>query len=103
MADSRLFSWLAGHSVEGREIVVRTNFDPAASPNGNLTLLIGGQHGDEPATVELLERFETSLQPVAILSRANPDGIIAGTRYNARGVDPNRNCEFNWSAESEEP
>jgi len=100
---SPIFSWIAGHSVEGREIVVRSNFDPAGEPPANLTLLIGGQHGDEPATVDLLECFPWPAEPTAILARANPDGLAAYTRTNARGVDPNRNCDFNWSADSEEP
>jgi hypothetical protein len=104
VADSQWFSWIAGRSVEGRDIVIRTNFDPAAPPPANITLLIGGQHGDEPATVDLLESFEAPEdEPVAVLARANPDGLAAGTRTNARGVDPNRNCEFNWSASSVEP
>jgi hypothetical protein len=40
---------------------------------------------------------------VAILPLANPDGHERRSRYNARGVDLNRNCEFNWHIESEEP
>jgi hypothetical protein len=100
---SPIFSWIAGRSVLGREIVVRSNFDPAGAPPANLTLLIGGQHGDEPATVDLLESFPWPAEPTAILARANPDGLVAYTRYNARGVDPNRNCGLNWSARSEEP
>lgn len=103
MPDSQFFPWIAGHSVQGREIVVQSNFDPALPPPANLTLLIGGQHGDEPATVALLESFRHAPGSTAILACANPDGLIAGTRVNARGVDPNRNCGFNWSPESEEP
>ncbi|MGH8045708.1 MAG: M14 family zinc carboxypeptidase [Chthoniobacterales bacterium] len=89
--------------MEGRDIVARTNFDPALSPPLNVTMLIGGQHGDEPATVDLIESFEMPRSPVVILSRANPDGLAARSRYNARGVDPNRNCDREWSADSEEP
>jgi len=103
MPDSQFFPWIAGRSVEGREIVVQSNFDPALPPPANFTLLIGGQHGDEPATVDLLESFRCPPGPTAILPCANPDGLVAGTRTNARGVDPNRNCDFNWSPESEEP
>lgn len=85
------------------------NFDlTAPSPPRGITLLIGGQHGDEPATVRLLESFRDSylngdLAPTALLAPANPDGWVRGTRYNARGVDLNRNCGFNWRAASDEP
>ena len=105
MSGSQFFTRLIGRSAEGREIVARTNFDPATPP-ANLTLLIGGQHGDEPATVRLLEEFcgmFRGTEPVAIVAPANPDGLVARSRYNARGVDLNRNCGFNWHAESEEP
>ncbi|HEY8899627.1 MAG TPA: M14 family zinc carboxypeptidase [Chthoniobacterales bacterium] len=104
MSGGPLHPQVLGFSVLGREILAWRNFDPAAPPP-NLTLLIGGQHGDEPATVDLLESFRRLelAEPVAIISCANPDGLEAGTRVNARGVDPNRNCGFNWRADSEEP
>jgi hypothetical protein len=90
-----------GRSVEGRGIVaeVRGEGGPGS------TLLIGGMHGDEIATIELLKRFRPghAVGGVAILPLANPDGCDRRTRYNARGVDLNRNCGFNWHAESEEP
>jgi hypothetical protein len=34
---------------------------------------------------------------------ANPDGCELQTRYNAAGVDLNRNCDFNWRSDSIEP
>lgn len=64
-------------------------------------LLIGQQHGDEPAGSEALlvvaqELAHGLLEPlleqinVVIVPRANPDGAEAGTRTTANGVDMNR-------------
>ena len=88
-----------GHSVEGRPIELWA--DPAG-PNG--TLIIGGVHGDEPASIDLVREFAPPRgNPVALLPLANPDGFARASRYNARGVDINRNAAFNWRADSEEP
>ena len=64
-------------------------------------LLIGQQHGDEPAGSEALLVIAQELADgrlaalldridVVILARANPDGAAAGTRATASGIDPNR-------------
>ena len=111
MSGSQIFTRVIGRSVEAREVFVHSNFDMfGAPPPANLTLLIGGQHGDEPATIRLLESFRDTFlaggldgQPTAIVPCANPDGVVAGTRYNARRVDLNRNFGFNWRGDSEEP
>lgn len=111
MSGSPIFIRSIGFSSEGLGIPAYANFDlTAAAPPENTTLLIGGTHGDEPATVLLLESFFQSPAwdalagfPTIVLPLANPDGYKRGTRYNARGVDLNRNCGFNWHAESEEP
>ena len=111
MSGSQIFARSIGPSVEGLGIPACANFDLAAPHTpANATLLIGGTHGDEPATVLLLESFLQSPTwaalhacPAIVLPLANPDGYKLGTRYNARGVDLNRNCGFNWSAGSAEP
>lgn len=64
-------------------------------------LLIGQQHGDEPAGAEALmvlarELSQGLLEPmlqrinVIVVPRANPDGAQAGQRVTANGVDMNR-------------
>jgi len=64
-------------------------------------LLIGQQHGDEPASGEALlvvarELSQGLLEPlldrinVIVVPRANPDGTEAGQRVTSNGVDMNR-------------
>ncbi len=58
-------------------------------------LLLAGIHGEEPETLllarRLLERVDGTDTAWAILPAANPDGLLAGVRQNAAGVDLNRN------------
>jgi hypothetical protein len=110
MQGSPNFTGRVGHSVEGREIAAWANFDLAGAPVSGTTLIIGGTHGDEPATILLVESFGRSPAwsrlgdcPTILLPLVNPDGYERGTRYNARGVDLNRNCGFNWRADCDEP
>ena len=69
-------------------------------------LLIAAIHGEEPETTVALSRAYRSvagdeLSPfVGSVLCANPDGVLAGTRCNANGVDLNRNFPTgNWQAE----
>jgi len=65
-----------------------------------------GIHGSEPEGVDLLERLEKTLQSrpdlveglrIILVKKANPDGLARHTRYNANGVDLNRNFPArNW-------
>jgi hypothetical protein len=88
-----------GYSVEGRPIELWSG--PAGS---NGTLIIGGVHGDERAPVDLVREFVPPPgTPVALLPLANPDGFARASRYNAHGVDINRNAELDWRADSAEP
>ena len=58
-------------------------------------LLFAGIHGEEPETTYALSRALRQLPDrspdCAIVLAANPDGLLRGTRGNARGVDLNRN------------
>lgn len=70
-----------GHSVEGRAI--------RASGSGSAVLLVGCVHGNECAGIGIVRRF-VGVHGVVVLPTLNPDGLAAGTRGNARGVDLNR-------------
>ena len=64
-------------------------------------LLFAGLHGEEPETTYALSRalrqLPTQSEDCAIVLAANPDGLLRGTRGNARGVDLNRNFPArNW-------
>jgi hypothetical protein len=88
-----------GWSLEGRPIEV---WSDRTGPNG--TLIVGGVHGDESASIDLVREFAPPRSnPAALLPAANPDGLVRASRYNARGVDINRNAELYWRADSEEP
>jgi protein MpaA len=70
------------------------------------TLIFGGMHGNEPTSAELAQRLVKHLRDnpdlcgdrcIVVLPRLNPDGLDAGTRTNANGVDLNRNFPArNW-------
>jgi protein MpaA len=85
----------AGASVKGKSIKY-TKFGDGP----NTTLLIGSIHGDEQAGALLLNRFCGYLKEnrnllcyntVIIVPIVNPDGFAKKTRYNADGIDLNRN------------
>jgi protein MpaA len=58
-------------------------------------LLTAAHHGEEPETGllarRLLERVAGTESRWAVIGCLNPDGLLAGTRQNAAGVDLNRN------------
>jgi protein MpaA len=65
-------------------------------PAGACTLLVfAAIHGEEPETTFALSRALRQLTGpsphAAVVLAANPDGLIRGTRGNARGVELNRN------------
>ena len=110
-APVRFFTRTIGYSAENRPLLLHQNAAFDAAPGG--TLFIGGMHGDERATTLLLLSFQDRLQrgvcadsaeaPLGIIALANPDGFVLNTRFNAHGVDLNRNFETAWSAASDEP
>jgi murein peptide amidase A len=86
-----------GHSLRDRPIVASTVGNPDAPLQ---VLVVGCVHGDEPAGIRVARRLIASpaLRRAAlwVVPVLNPDGLAAGTRGNARGVDLNRNFPFGW-------
>ena len=88
---------VVGRSVLGRPIVARVAGDRAARTR---VLVVGCIHGDEPAGTEITRGLRSATpapnSAIWIVDEVNPDGCRARTRYNARGVDLNRNARWNW-------
>jgi hypothetical protein len=87
-----------GESVEGRPLEVTRTGDPAAPVR---VLAVGSIHGDEPAGHAVIARLRRLAPPPGVqlwlVRTANPDGVLRGTRQNARGVDLNRNFPYRWA------
>ncbi|MFL5832643.1 MAG: DUF2817 domain-containing protein [Solirubrobacterales bacterium] len=88
---------LIGHSVEGRPI---TGIRAGAAASSFRLLVIGDIHGDETAGMRIARRLIARKPPrgveLLVVPTLNPDGVAAGTRGNAHGVDLNRNFPFRW-------
>ncbi len=88
---------IVGTSVRGRPIVALLLGDPdAVRP----LLVVGAIHGDEPAGIAIARDLAGDPPPrsglLVTIPDLNPDGVAAGTRQNARGVDLNRNFPWRW-------
>jgi protein MpaA len=86
-----------GHSLRGRPIVAAVQGSEDAPLR---VLVVGCVHGDEPAGARVARSLIAAPAPrraqLWIVPTLNPDGLAAGTRGNARGVDLNRNFPFGW-------
>jgi protein MpaA len=87
--------YIAGRSVEGRDI-----WCIVFGSGEDVTFVLASLHGDECAGTPLVRRLAGYLEDnpeflvgrtVVLLDEANPDGVLAETRHNSRGVDLNRN------------
>lgn len=83
-----------GKSSRGRSITA------AIFGNGKKrVILVAGVHGDEPMTAVIAKALMATIAregipaglTLIVVSEANPDGLVALTRVNAKGVDINRN------------
>jgi protein MpaA len=91
-----LASLVIGHSSDGREIRVTRVGAENAPVN---VLVVGDVHGNEPAgeaIVARLRRVSVDGAALWLVRTANPDGRVADSRQNARGVDLNRNFPWRW-------
>jgi murein peptide amidase A len=86
-----------GRSVEGRPIVA---VHSGAAEAAVTVLVVGAIHGDETAGMRIAGRLVAAGAPrgaeLWVVPTLNPDGVAAGTRGNAHGVDLNRNWPFGW-------
>ncbi len=86
-----------GHSVKGRPIRAWR----LGEPGRRRIVLVSTMHGNEPHTRQILEtlRDGRALRGVDlwVIPTYNPDGLVRGTRRNARGVDLNRNFPHKWA------
>jgi hypothetical protein len=99
-----------GRSVQGRDLTARRIGD-----GGSVIVLVGGIHGGYEANtvrlvLALIDHFSTHPADVLpgvtliLIPALNPDGVELGRtvegRFNANGVDLNRNWGCGWSAEA---
>jgi murein peptide amidase A len=89
-------SVVIGQSVRGRAIVAYERGDRSAP----VTVVVGVIHGSEPAGLGVVRLLRHIPLPAGVhlwlIPTVNPDGLAAGTRQNAHGVDLNRNWPAAW-------
>ena len=86
-----------GHSVKGRPIRAWR----LGEPGKRRIVLVSTMHGNEPHTRAILESLRDGRAvrgiDLWVIPTYNPDGLVRGTRRNARGVDLNRNFPYDWA------
>lgn len=90
-----------GESVRGRPIEVRRVGDPKADLK---VLVVGSIHGNETQGHRVIRRLRGAYgkrikgADFWTITTVNPDGVAAGQRKNADGVDLNRNFSYGFDA-----
>jgi protein MpaA len=88
---------IVGQSVQDRPMLCLE-----LGEGSDVTFIMASIHGDESAGTPLVRRLASYLRQhpatlnrrkVVLMAVANPDGYANKTRYNAKGVDLNRNFE----------
>ena len=89
-----------GTSVQGRDIVAFRLGEPAR-PRVRTVVLLAAMHGNEAAPSQILRSLVKGRPVIGldlwVVPTYNPDGVAAGTRKNANGVDLNRNFPYDWA------
>jgi protein MpaA len=86
---------LLGRSWQGRPIEAVEVGNRLGTP----VLVVGCIHGNETGGIAIaraLERLSPHDLDLWIVPDLNPDGVAAGSRKNAHGVDLNRNFPWRW-------
>jgi N-acetylmuramoyl-L-alanine amidase len=89
-----------GRSEQGRPIRALR----VGSPRARVKIMVVGViHGNEQAGRAVVARLKSAHPPrgtaLWLVEDANPDGTAAGSRWNARNVDLNRNFPYRWQAQ----
>lgn len=107
---------LLGNSAGGKQLaVLKISDNVNTNENEPEILFEGGIHGDEIMGPEIVIRLARDLcngygsnpvytdlintREIWMYYLVNPDGYVSMSRYNANGVDINRDCGYMWDGE----